>query len=420
MGKAGRTLPLVGPMTRLSNPAKVTGQIAALNAGGGTNIYSGMAAAHQPLLKVSAKIKHMILLSDGQSSGANFQALAAQMKTQGITISTIAVGNGADTALLQSIAQAGGGQFYFTNDPTSIPKIFTQDTMKHTGKLIREENFVPRQAEEHPMIKGWSSQGVPPLMGYVKTHRKVTAQIPLVTDLDDPLLAHWRFGLGKVTAFTSDCKSRWSALWLTNWSDGYSRFWSQVLREMARPPQGRFMDIHIDRAADGARILVDVMEGPAAFKDNAKVDAEIYFVPATSLGSGLKLQKKVRLKQSGPGRYVSDFQPSQSGVYLVRARHGAQMVSASIVRNPSSETATGRADLNLLQRTTALTGGAVIDDGQIPSLDQPAPPRFVELTGPIVVLILLIFVADLILRRWENVQGLMEFLSGLGRRRPTA
>jgi quinol monooxygenase YgiN len=85
------------------------------------------------------------------------------------------------------------------------------------------------------LIEKWDS---PALLGYVKTLRKASAQIPLVTDLGDPLLAHWRFGLGKVTAFTSDAKSRWGSLWITRWP-GFSRFWSQVLRETARPPQRR-------------------------------------------------------------------------------------------------------------------------------------------------------------------------------------
>jgi Ca-activated chloride channel family protein len=64
------------------------------------------------------------------------------------------------------------------------------------------------------MLKDIPFEASPDLHGYVKTNRKATAQVPLVTDLGDPLLAHWQFGLGKVTAFTSDCKSRWAAMWI--------------------------------------------------------------------------------------------------------------------------------------------------------------------------------------------------------------
>ena len=42
-------------------------------------------------------------------------------------------------------AAAGGGQSYQTMDPASITRIFTQDTMVHTGRMIREEAFDPQQ-----------------------------------------------------------------------------------------------------------------------------------------------------------------------------------------------------------------------------------------------------------------------------------
>ena len=235
---------VVVPMTKASAKGTIASQIAALNSGGGTNIYPGMANAQAALGKVKARIKHMIVLTDGQTSGSGYEALAAQCHAEGITISTVAVGSGAQITLLEAIAAAGGGQAYQTADPASITRIFTQDTMVHTGRMIREDAFNPKQAESHPMLKNWTEFDSPPLLGYVKTNRKATSQVPLVTDLDDPLLAHWRYGLGKVTAFTSDCKSRWASLWINQWG-GYSQLWAQILRETARQPQGQNMDINL-------------------------------------------------------------------------------------------------------------------------------------------------------------------------------
>ena len=54
-----------------------------------------------------------------------------------------------------------------TADPANIPKIFTQDTMVHIGKLIREESFVPKQVERHPMLRGWNSEQTPPFLPQV-------------------------------------------------------------------------------------------------------------------------------------------------------------------------------------------------------------------------------------------------------------
>src|SRR5690606_3337536 len=236
-----------------------------------------------------------------------YEAMAATMRAEGITVSTVAVGQGADGALLQRIAASGGGSFYQANDPATLPRIFTQDAMTHLGRLVREETFIPQQVERHPMLRGFDPGSLPPLLGYVKTRRRLTAQTPLVTDLDDPLLAHWRFGMGKVTAFTSDSKSRWAALWLANWPEGYSQFWAQVTREVARPPQGREMDLRIDEQRDAAWLEVDLLEDAPTFAHGARVEAEVHFIPQGAAAGALDAYASVRLDQVGPGRYRGRF-----------------------------------------------------------------------------------------------------------------
>ncbi|MDP6115850.1 MAG: VWA domain-containing protein [Planctomycetota bacterium] len=402
------------PITKVKSPSSISSQISTINAGGGTNIHPGMVEGRQALNSVRAKVKHMIVLTDGHTGGSGYQALAAQIHSEKTTISTVGVGGGADIGLLQSIAAAGGGQFYQTTDPSTIPRIFTQDAMVHMKKMVREEAFKPRQVERHPMLKGWDSSKAPELLGYVKTNRKATAQVPLVTDLGDPLLAHWRYGLGKVTAFTSDCKSRWSSLWLTGWRDGYSQFWAQVLREMARPPQGRLMDIRLEERGGEARIIVDLLEDASQFKNNATVEADIYMVPANSFGSSLKELAHKKLDQEGPGLYTGQFSTDEPGVYLVRARSGADMVSAGLVHNPSSESATGRVNRQLLEKVCELTGGRILEENEVKLPPIPAgQASYVELTPYILKIMLLLFIADIVIRRWENVAGMIEWAKEL-------
>jgi uncharacterized membrane protein len=403
------------PMTRLTSRARIAGQIATISSGGGTCIYPAMATARQALAGVSAKVKHMIVLTDGRTSGAGYETLSAQLRSEGVTVSTVGVGASAASQLLQAMAAAGGGQFYFTSDPTTIPRIFTQDTMVHMGRLIREEPFKPRQVERHPMLKGWRAAGAPSLLGYVKTTRKATAQVPLVTDIGDPLLAHWRFGLGKVTAFTSDCKSRWSALWITGW-EGYSQFWAQVIRETAREPQGSRMDIRLEEAGGRASIAVDVLEDAAHYANDVEVASDVFFVPANSIGSAMKRVSGSVLEQEGPGRYRGEFLPDRPGVYLVRARAGAEMVSAGLVHNISAEAAAGRVNAPLLAKVASLTGGTVLGPGD------PLPPagkgraRYVELAPILLRLFIIAFLADLAIRRWENVLGMVEWARDLAKR----
>jgi hypothetical protein len=290
-----------------------------------------------------------------------------------------------------------------------MTRIFTQDTLMHTGRMIREEPFTPDFVEKHPMLAGFEKWESPPLLGYVKTLRKTSAQIPLVTDLGDPLLAHWRFGLGKVTAFTSDAKSRWASLWITRWP-GFSRFWSQVLRETARPPQGRHMDLATQMQGDAALLRVDLQEDAGTRANEARVEAEIFFVAADALGAPLKSVQKITLGQNGPGLYEGSFQPNQAGVYLIRAQSGSEMVSAGIVHNPSSEASFGTVNEALLTEATRLTGGTMLKDGQLPNLSTTRAVQYVEIWPSIIVAMLLLFLIDIAIRRWEHVTGIWEIL----------
>lgn len=400
---------VVAPMTRLTSTAAVAGQIAAVASGGGTNLQPAFEQARTALQRVKAKVKHMIILTDGQTSGSGYEGLASQCRGEGMTVSTVAIGEGSHVALLQAIASAGGGQSYSTMDASTITRIFTQDTLMHTGRMIREEPFEPKFVEKHAMLAGFEKWDSPALLGYVKTLRKATAQIPLVTDLGDPLLAHWRFGLGKVTAFTSDAKSRWGSLWITRWP-GFSRFWSQVLRETARPPQGRNMDLATELRGDDALLRVDLQEDAGTRANDARVDAEIFFVAADALGAPLKPVQKITLSQSGSGLYEGSFRPDQPGVYLVRAQSGAEMVSAGIVHNPSSESSLGTINETLLTEATRITGGSMLEEGRTPDLSTTRAVQYIELWPPLVIALLFLFLLDVAIRRWEHVQGIWEMV----------
>jgi uncharacterized membrane protein len=400
------------PITRVSGAGDVIGQLTGLSSGGGTNAFPAMVMARQALTSVKSKVKHMIVLTDGQTAGQGYTTLANECQAEGITISTVAIGSGAQISLLQAIAAAGGGKSYVTMDPSAITRIFTEDTLMHTGRLIREEPFQPRLAEDHPMLRNWNVEAAPPLLGYVRTNPKPGAQIPLLTESGDPLLAHWRFGAGKVTAFSSDCKSRWSALWVNGW-EGYSRLWAQILRETARPPQNRNMDLRLEPEGNELHLKVDLLADAGNRLNNAEVEAEVYFVPANSLGAGLRNLATIRLEQEGPGAYEASFRPDEPGVYLVRARHGASQVSAGHVHEPAAEVSTGQAVREVLEQAARLTGGQALKAASDPlELGGSGISRHVDLWPHLLTAFFALFLLDILVRRWENALGLVEFATG--------
>lgn len=68
--------------------------------------------------EVKAKVKHVIVLSDGRSQRANdVPAVAERMAAAGIKVSAIAVGDGADHAGMEKMATAGKGTYYAVSNP---------------------------------------------------------------------------------------------------------------------------------------------------------------------------------------------------------------------------------------------------------------------------------------------------------------
>jgi Ca-activated chloride channel homolog len=396
---------VVTPMTRLTTTGGVVGQIGGLAAGGGTNLEPTFQVAREALRRVRAKVKHMIILTDGQTAGGGYETMAAACRAEGITISTVALGDGAHVGLLQAVAVAGGGQSYTSLTPEGIVRIFTQDTLMHTGRMLREEAFDARVNERHEMLKGLEEWEAPPLLGYVRTVRKASAQVPLVTDQGDPLLAHWRFGLGKVTAFTSDAKSRWGALWVTRWPD-YTRFWSQVLRETARPAQGGRLDLTAVMEGESARIRVDLLADAETRRNDAVVEVEVFHLASQADGTALREPTKLRLGQTGPGLYEGRLMPKNAGVYLVRAQVGSETAAVGLVHQIATEASLGQVNEALLRQVVEVTGGQWLEAGQTPVLGAAVLPRYVELWPQLVALMLGLLLADLLVRRWEQVQGI--------------
>jgi uncharacterized protein YegL len=115
-------------MTPAKHRARIENDIARIQAGGGTEIFSALDAAYQALSTTRAKKKHVILLTDGQAPQAGIRELLQAMAAEEITVTSVGLGGGTDESLLRMIADVGGGRFYAVADPQSLPRIFTRET----------------------------------------------------------------------------------------------------------------------------------------------------------------------------------------------------------------------------------------------------------------------------------------------------
>ena len=374
----------------------VSDEIATIRARGGTEIYPALVDAYEQLREATAKIKHVILLTDGWSTPGDFEGIAQRMVDEQMTVSTIAVGGDSDQKLLEQISQIGQGRSYFCNDPQTIPQIFAKETMIAGKSSIQEQPFTPQLILPTDVLSGVALDTAPPLLGFVVTRSKPTSQFILATDSGDPLLIWWRYGLGMSVAFTSDVKSRWAAEWLT-WSD-YSTFWAQIVRHAMRKTETRGVLVDSKRKDGKVHVSIDAVDDTENFINHATGTVTLS-ASDTSASP---------LIQTAPGRYEGILQIDKPGGYQLQTElYGNEKTITSSVRGLSigysDELRLQPVNVELLQRVAAETGGVFNPESRM--LFAPDPHRIVWRSQPLsdwlLVLAAVLFVLDVLLRRIE-------------------
>lgn len=295
-----------------SNRSRILSQISRLDVRGGTDIALALAESYEQLAFASAKIKHVILLSDGESPARNiFTEILPAMRIENITVSTVAVGDGSDTSMLRRIAERGNGRYYFTNNPYHVPQIFVQETNTVAKSSMKEEPFRPTVTGRAQILDGIAWNQAPYLLGYVSTKAKPQANVLLAADNGEPLLARWRQGLGKSAAFTSDLKNRWAVEWV-RWP-GYSKFWSQLIRDTMRTDDRDSLPMRVEIIQDHAHITVDAIGEDDNFINNLISNVQM------TLPSGQI--EPFQLTQTAAGRFQAKIPLKEYGSYAFKAEH---------------------------------------------------------------------------------------------------
>ncbi len=321
---------MVVPATKKgTNSLGIKKAISNLGPGGGTNMEPGIRLAYEELQKVKhAAVKHMVILTDGQTEGSGYEQLIQKIQQDKITVSTIAVGGDADKRLLSQLASIGRGRFYHALNPKVLPRIFQQEARKISRPLIHENSsgFTALQKNPHDAFKGIDG-GVPPLTGYVRSTVKNHPLVEVALVASEPrdngdesekyntLLASWTYGLGKTAVWTSDTGQRWANGWSNKWPH-YDRFFSQLIRWSMRPSgdTGKYTVV-TNTVNERAQVIVTAMNQDEEFINFLRMNGSV-------VGPDMK-PIPLELKQVSPGRYLADFAASTSGNYMIMISPGA-------------------------------------------------------------------------------------------------
>ena len=394
------------PMGPCAEKTAIEAMLSRIGGGGGTNMYPALREAVGALAQDDVNLRHVIVLTDGQSAGGDFIGLAKKCAHAGITITTIAVGQDADVKLLGDIAKVSGGRMYQTKSAEPLPRIFIRETMLAGRTGLYERPFTPRlrAGPAERVLRGFTQADVPPLTGYVITSAKPMATAPLTrvhNEGEDPILAYWQVGLGRVAAVTTGVWPRWGPEWM-EWP-GFVKFWAQCVRYAARaaPVSDIQMTTHVED--ERAKVVLETRGlSPAQLASMA--------LAGQVVGPNYEA-RSITLTRTGPDRFEGSFPVSTPGVYVTslayRGGEGDQAVSgqiqAGVAVTYSPEYANVGSDEMLLDELARQTGGRTLDPAYPPAAFEPWSIRPMESRLPIwemmVRMALIAFLIDVAVRR---------------------
>lgn len=292
-----------------------------------TNLLPAIDEARRGLEQVRAGRKHIIVLTDGRipDGGPLYLEIVKGMRILGITVSTVMLGEEVEDALLRQMAEFGGGTFYQTADPRSLPRIFLQDVKVSGGeKTLKEQSeyFVRRGPGT---LASTQVKSFPSLKGYVQTKSREGANLELVvagTEGAEPLLASASYGKGKSLAFTSDVSGRWSENWV-EWP-AFATLWGELVDSVqprVNSPEGLVFDLSHTLEQDKIALEATIYSPDTI----GSLTAEVVLPEDNSsinLERGLLSAQQIAFTELAPGRYKAHIPQLKAGKYQLKLKAG--------------------------------------------------------------------------------------------------
>lgn len=370
--------------------AAIQNAIGTIRAGGGTAFYTPLANAYLALQNCEATIKHVIFLTDGEPGDSGYQGIVQQMAQAGITMTTVAVGEGANATLLSDLAEMGGGRFYAAGEFDNIPKIFTKETYLISGSYVQNRVFTPIITEDSTLT---TYDGFPTLSGYLATMQKGLSTVSLMSDREEPILAWWRYGTGKVLAWTSDVKGGWTQNFLS-WDNAAEFFSGMVAFSLSVNEQ------------EGEMTMTDgIIRYTQPETDERSLDTVAYVTDPDGT------EREIFLSEVAPGVYEAELDTTETGAYAVRVEQHDGTSTARILEGGSVVSYSAEYDLTrggdkeALAKLAAATGGSVVDTPTALTRVYERDLRvWTDWTKILLIAFVVLFVLDVALRRlsWDK------------------
>jgi Mg-chelatase subunit ChlD len=290
-----------------SDKDAIHAKIRNIEEGGGTTIKPALNEALNKIKNIDADTKHVVLLTDGQGETSFYGDVMNSYEDAGVTLSTVAVGEDADTTILENLADACGGRYYYSDYAQDIPKIFAQEVFLSGDTYLQNGNFALAVNGNNEITKGLYADGYPAILGYVSATPKSGASVLIATaEKDDPILSVMQYGLGHTVAWNTDVNNEWSGPLAKE--DDYAGLWKHIIDYSAGNGSIGEDDVSVETANGSTKVTYRAKD----YTEQTSVEA-LYTDPDGNTDT-------VKLSASAPGVYESDLDTDITGIYNLSVR----------------------------------------------------------------------------------------------------
>lgn len=167
---------LAVPATKIGDKKAIIDIVHAIQAGGGTNIHSGMIMGFEEVkkLKTAKSIDRVILLTDGYGSTPPEEVVAEAKKyiAGGIELSCVGVGIDYNQELLSLLSSAGGGLLHLASTSSGIDEVFQRELESILYPMAKQAQLTVRYNDQivYRQLYGYANENV--------TAGKMNVEIP--------------------------------------------------------------------------------------------------------------------------------------------------------------------------------------------------------------------------------------------------
>ena len=333
------------PMQPASNKIEIDRAIGRMKAIGGTILYPAIQEAYYGLKNVNTRYKHILLITDAGVEDSNYERMVRRISKDNINVSTILVGQGGHNLIMSDIANRGQGRFYSVGDQFSLVELILKQPSTRKPPRYKRGFFevTPRGGG------GWwggADPLVPELLGYSEVEARDGAET-LLSAGQDPILASWHYGLGRVSALMTEPVGEGTGRW-RDWPD-YGSFLGRLLARTAadNPP----FRLTIKRRRHLVELTAERTSHDTALVPTAElVDAQRGSLPLP-----------VEFKENAPGLFEATIAlPTEEAARVevaAAARHPVQRIALPAASDIANETQVDPVTALDLERLAARTGG---------------------------------------------------------------